>query len=325
LSNIIFYPADLSGCGYLRCVAVQQILNNYNANVKIQLSLQYIHPDSLIKYGINTVVFHRAATPNQKIAWDLYKNICKRFYMLDDDMFNIPEYNKNAHLFYNQEKIDCALSMMREADMVIVLNDVQKQLLIDRHVSPDRITILPNYLPPWYNISKKRYRNKKPVVLCALSSSYNGEYEWLIPLIEKTKSKWQWKISGITPPDNKIDGIEYHEFFHPTNYLKQLHELLPNVGLNIKLQNKFNMARQSLKPLEYALLGIPAITSKFQDFQDPNAVVKVENDYLTLEHTIDSLLLNKQYRKNIIRKQYNIVKNKWLHNNINQWIQLFHD
>jgi hypothetical protein len=322
----LLFVGDNDGCGHLKGMWVQEELARQSDRVEIEVSTRYHKAEEIQEGGYTSLIFHRQCTDKHLEMWHYYRNLSlklgegyKMYYVMDDDMFNINPVNKVAYDYYDSQKLYNALRMMKGSYMTIVLNERQKALLVERGVDEDKIVILPNYMPEAYRVKKKKYVNEKPVILCALTSSYKGEYEWLLPLMERTKDKWLWKVSGMWSRYHVHNGIEYHPFYKPNEYMQKLHELQPDIGLNIKLADIFNIGRQSLKPLEYGYLGIPAITSKFEGFEDKNAVIRVENDLDVIEIEIEKLLSNKDYKKRVIAQQYGKLRGKWLKSNVDKW------
>ena len=329
------FLSDMSGCGHLRTIWPAQALNENGSHVHFETMTQFLNPQ-MLNSEIDAFCFHRAATEPQLDRWKQYRKYmpnAKLVYEIDDSIFDINEHdNRRAYEFY-QPLLDNVWYMMQDADALIVNSTYMRYKLIKRGIPAKKIHIILNNFPENWRIKKKMppklNKNEKPKILFIGSASYSAELEWMQPLIERTTDKYTWVLTGFMRNLNHsflspIKGAFYPEFMEPNVMMHQLADRVdPYIGVCPKLDTTFNRCRGTTKMLECGILKIPAIGSKHRRWEEINGVIKLKNDHDLWEKTIDELVTNRTYYRNVVSAQNKQINGRWLKTAYKEWEQVF--
>jgi len=312
--------ADTTGSGYRRSIWPQEHLLERKSQVVFQHGMFISEKFNKFMTG---VIFHRMGTEEQ---FKLWKQIRKRknleiIYEIDDNAWEIPPSNERAYNFFVKKTLNNMKAMMKKSDKVILnskfLCDYVRNVL-DVDVP---IELVHNHLPDnvWeYYGPNMSFPDEKPRILFATSYSYKPEIEWLFELIKRTKGKYTWIVTGEEYTKKIFNGkekeydIETSKFAPPCKYQNMLRRARPYIGVVPKLDNIFNKCRGSTKALEYTSLGIPAIGTKHDTWEEDTSVIKCPLDYDVWEAEIDKLISDKAYYIDTVKAQQLILNDRWL-------------
>jgi hypothetical protein len=319
---IYFFPSDNQGLGQLGSFTVSETLN-VRTDLKTLVTSQFPQPEEIKKNDI--LIFQGSAGSSQRIIWNNYNEVkgISRIYMLSANPFDIPKEHQIAFDYYDKWKQQNMLEMMGEADRVIVHTKFMRDRLGELGISKKRIKVIPTYLPA---IARTAYSTSRSPdsrrILCNWSTSYLREYQIIKPIIGKKNTRWFISCA----PEEDFDNIErLHQLpWVPfSDYYSMLAGGYYDIGLNIRLEDNFNRARTYMKSLDYSLLGIPSITSEWNE--DPNSFVRVGNDPKEILWAIEYLLNDQDYYDYIVQRQFDNLKDKWLSRpeNYGKWVNLF--
>lgn len=333
MKHFLNFPGsdDTEYAGLIRSYWPSQLINEKNTDIKVDIALSFypIFNGEIEKYY--GVILNRQCTTEQILCVKEIKKLGKKIiYSLDDNLFEIPTYNK-AFTYYDEEKQTNALAMILMADLVLVQSEHFKSFLINTFdITSDTIKVIENRIPKFiWNFNKTiNLSETKPKILYTGSGSYLEDSKFLCPIIEQTSDDYTWIILGM---GNKI--VEHltdskASFFNVPwvpvkEYPEKLKELQPDLMLFPKLNNEFNKSRSSGKVFEASVLQCPIICSEFDDgWKEPYGFIHkklIIEDWIT---EIKKILSDKQYYSEIVKKQNEQMKNMWLENYIDEYMNI---
>ena len=343
---VINYIADRNGCGYFRAIFPFELLAVMKNVMTINSFLYHTDPSTLTK--VHTLRFQRQATNAQLQAWDRYIMIRKQYgfnykmqYEIDDLLMEIEDYNVVAKQFFDEEKKQNHLKMLRSSDSITFSTEALKKIYVeDYKIDGSKIKVVNNFLPqflysfPSRNSVKEFNSQNKMRVFWSGSASHvgaGGDLEFLEPLIRKTVDKFQFVFQGVFPPSLtdlvKEGKIEFHPWSHIYGLSNiQFYKCRPDVFLAPLKPSRFNSCKSDLKLLESSALGCPTITTSFREsglkspYED-NADICIEPNADHWESVLDHLSKNPDYYMEIVKNQYKFLNGRWMENNLDQWIQ----
>lgn len=196
----------------------------------------------------------------------LWRKIAKRLhrpfmvYELDDDFFNIEESNP-AYDFFTKQR-DEIIENIAVADRVTV-STVPLANLVSKF-NP-KVVVIPNYVPQAL-VDSSRSRSHTPPVTIGWGGSYTHHMDWAV--LDKSLHRFMKKTQ--TPVELHTMGYNYGEGWkgvsvRHTSWIKTTPEYHSAVDFDIGLAplrpSAFNNSKSHIKALEYAALGLPAVTS----------------------------------------------------------------
>jgi hypothetical protein len=343
---VLSYVADKNGCGYFRSIWPCELLSTYKNINTINTCLYQTEVTSLTMFDV--IRFQRQATNDQLKLWKYYLNIRQQYgmkfkmqYELDDLLMEIEPQNKIAYDFFNEEKKQNHLYMLRTADKVVFSTNQLKDIYVKKYgILENKIEVVPNYLPQFiyslpYKNSAKVFdlAKNKPRVFWSGSSSHlgkGGDLEFLIPLVTRTTHKYDWIFQGVIPEEliplakeGKISFISWVPIYGLANV--QFYKARPDICLAPLKPSIFNSCKSDLKYLEACALGAPCICSSFDEigikgpYDDANAEICIENDIDVWENMIDHLVATPEYFKQVVDAQYTFINSRWMENNLDKW------
>lgn len=347
LSFVVNYVADRNGCGYFRCIWPFELLATYKNMMSMNCFVYQTDPSLLSK--VHTLRFQRQATDSQTLAWNNYFSLRSRNgfkykiqYEIDDLLMEIAPHNKIAYDYFDEQKKQNHLHMLRTADSITFSTEPLKEIYVnDYGIDPNKIRVVRNFLPQFlyslpYRNSVKEFNttDQKPRIFWAGSASHvgkGGDLEFLMPLIEKTFSEYQWVFQGVLPPEliehhkaGKVEFIPWTPVYGLANV--QFYRARPDICLAPLVPSRFNSAKSDLKYLESCALGAPCICTSFSEkgMKSPydliNAEICLEPDADIWKTMIDHLINNPDYYMQTVKTQYEFLNGRWMENNLDQWV-----
>jgi hypothetical protein len=323
--------ADKQGCGYYRCIFPSDALNHFIDTGKHEVNSFWtsrLNFDPNFYNGISYVIMQRPATEAQLhiLHWlnRVKKDLgFKVIYEIDDDIFNIPEYNP-AHKFYTPLR-DNIKKVLSECDCLSTTTPT----LADLYAPYIRQTrIVRNSLPKWlWGEVEPRHEDpdfgdtSKRFTIAWMGSALHFGYDKLggdlskdlFDFIIKTRKKYRWVFSGALPgalQGYRKDLVAY-SWKNMLEYPKHAKEIRKKHGFDVGLaflqDNHFNRAKSDIKRLEYTGLGIPGVYSKLVPYEDCALKFSSVDE---LEARIEKLRTNPDYAKKVYMQEYGALKNK---------------
>ena len=345
---IVNYIADRNGCGYFRCIWPSELLATYKNYMTINSFIYLTEQASLAK--AHMFRFQRQATTTQTQAWRAYLQTrnsnnfkFKMQYEIDDLLMEIEPHNKIAYDFFDVEKKNNHIEMLKTADSITFSTDPLKQIYIkDYGINAEKIHVVRNHLPqflyslPYRHTPRtfdKTIVEKRPRVFWCGSASHlgpDGDLQFLLPMIEKTVDEYRWVFQGVIPAELKeyvkqgrIEFIPWVPTYGLANI--QFYKAKPDICLAPLKPSRFNSCKSDLKYLEACALGSPCITTSFEskNLKSPyelcNAEICIEPDADVWKTMIDYLVDNPSYYMDTVKKQYEFINGRWMENNLEEW------
>lgn len=344
--GVVNYIADRNGCGYFRCIWPFELLSTYK-NLTTMNSYAHLYEPSYLK-TTQIIRFQRQATLAQRNAWDMYRNIRDKYnfeyklqYELDDYLMGIEKNNVVAYDFFDAEKKDHHMHMLRTSDKITFSTETLKNVYIDNHdIDPSKISVIRNTLPQFlYNLPPRTRPNEfngnyKPRILWSGSASHvgkGGDLEFLIPMIKSTVDEYTWVFQGVIPEElipyvkeRKIEFIPWCPTYGLSNI--QFYVAKPDICIAPLKPSLFNTCKSDLKLLEYNALGCPCITTSFLSSEfgkspyDDTSEICLDPDGDIWKSAIDHLLQSPDYYMDVVRKGYNHINSRWMENSLDDWL-----
>lgn len=313
--RIFSHVGDMAGCGTIRIIIPNMILNNYYSK-DYQFEAIYNNRYTACPGAYSNcsyVIFQRSATADQhKMIKHLKQTDPGRkiIYEIDDDLLNIPEWNF-ASSFYN-EKRNHIEAIMRDCDGIVCSTEELKRLLTPYN---KKINVSPNHLPKfiWGDIINRDVENNKTTILYAGSHNHfsqdddRGDFSpELIRYVKDTIDLYKWIFVGGIPTSLKGDDRIITHFWKPTiEYPRFLKSLNADIFLAPLDKNSFNSSKSNIKALEAIALGIPLVSTKFGPYKDLPYSASTTEYFIGL---IESLASNPEVRRQVWQQQYDVLK-----------------
>lgn len=335
--SVVLFPSDKNGCGFYRTlIPFNYLISKYEYDCPALYSFIF---DLNYVTRANWLRFQRQVTQDQKRIVKEYRDIisktkspAKISYELDDLVHGIEPSNILAYQFYTKTRKDNLIEMFKMCDMVTFSTQFLKDFYEEKFNIQNSI-VIPNYLPKflWGNCGKRdKYgKGKKPRILWAGSASHvgkNGDMQFLIPLMKKTKKEFEWVFFGVIPPELNKSDYEFHNWADFYSYPQALDAIDADIAICPIKDNIFNYAKSDLKLLEYSALGLPAIFSSIGEGMGPYDLV---DDILALENkedlwynAIKELTSNEEKRNIYLEAGKRELNKRWLEDEKNIGVYL---
>jgi hypothetical protein len=338
--SILSYPSDKNGCGYYRTLIPLGFLgcaHNYNINNSFEFmyDLNYIVRSNYIR-------FQRQVTGEQLKIVAEYRGVIaksqartKLCYELDDVVHEISPSNIIAWQFYTESRKLNMLKIMKMCDTVTFSTQFLKDYYSERFDINNSV-VVPNFLPKflWGDKGKRNKRGKgsKPRILWAGSASHmgkDGDMEFLLPYIKKTRKDYEWVFFGVRPQSAEFDFVEFHSWADFYSYPAALDSIDADICICPIADTAFNYGKSDLKLLEYSALNIPAVYSSIGNGIGPydlvDGTLTVENNIDLWHSAIQKLLTDETEYQNRLEAGKAELKTRWLEDtaNINKYKSVY--
>lgn len=261
------------------------------------------------KEGIATILAHREVN-GTKLIVDV------------DDALWVTDNNPHKK---NWEVLDATFVItetIKRADMVTCSTEYLKKELLKLNKN---VVVLPNsFDPDWFGPHTEN-TNDEIRLGWAGGVSHKDDFIFIAPVINKIMAKYP-KVKFIICGDPRLRAMMNYksrvELMQPVpieNWGKRLASLRLDIGIAPLADNKFNRYKSNIKFLEYAMCGIPALTS--------NIVYKA-NPYTAKTHKewfekLSTLIGSKRERDLLAKKQYDIASKYSIVSNYHKWFDAY--
>jgi glycosyltransferase involved in cell wall biosynthesis len=337
--SVLLFPSDRNGCGFYRTIVpFSHLISKYEYDAPTLFSfvfdLNFITKSKWLR-------FQRQVTKDQKKVIVEYRKVIKKInaetkmaFELDDLVHAIEPSNIVAYQFYTETRKQNLIDVMKMSDVVTFSTEFLKDFY-KQNFGITHSVVVPNFLPKylWQDKGKRNKRNKgsKPRILWAGSSSHvgkNGDLEFMIPLIRKTKNEFEWVFLGVMPPE--LNGqFEFHEWADFYSYPHALDSIDADVGICPIVDNTFNYAKSDLKLLEYTAINMPGIFSTIGQGMGPydlvDGICTVNNQVDDWYNAIKKVISDESYRESIMNAQRAELNGRWLEDekNIGHYLNIY--
>lgn len=328
--SVLWYNADFAGCGYIRSVFPNDMLNmKYGARKLYEgfLSSRFL-VDNNILAQLRGVHFQRQITQGQLQYMNWLKEMKKKnnwgyvlYYDLDDNFANIPEYNF-AYQYYSNLPINDLMKQVCNIIEIFTVSTDEMAKWIASYGGTCQIKVIPNLVPRHifrpYDWEKKR--NAKPRVVWAGSPTHfsdndMGDVRLIADLMRNTIDEFDWVILGMrhVPPwfkdmQGKFKTITwYNTFEFPT----KLKELNCDFGVAPLIRNTFNDCKSNIKLLDYYSSDIVGIASHCPAYDD-TSLLFLDDDWKKTRDDIRMIWETEGLQQKFINDQLEIMKKYWM-------------
>jgi O-antigen biosynthesis protein len=133
-------------------------------------------------------------------------------------------------------------------------------------LAASKFCVVPNALAGgvWQAMNRhaKDDKTRRLRVLWAGGAGHDADLELLMPVIQASKTQYQWVFFGQRPGALAHDrDIEFHSGVAFADYPAKLAQLQADIAVAPLVQNAFNQCKSPLKLLEYGALALPVVAS----------------------------------------------------------------
>lgn len=338
--TVILFPSDKNGCGFYRTfIPFNYLTSKYGYDCPTMFAflfdLNYMARADYLRFQRQVTVAQTKIIKEYRSMLSKIGSKAKIVYELDDLVHGITEHNILAYQFYTKTRRNNLIEIMKTCDTVTFSTNFLKDFYTE-NFGVNNSVVIPNYLPKflWGDKGKRDKYNKgkdgKLRILWAGSSSHvakGGDLEFLIPLIKKTASEFEWVFFGCKPP-GIADLIEFHPWSDFYEYPTALDNIDADIAICPIQDNTFNLAKSDLKVLEYSAIGLPCISSSIGQGMGPYDLIE---DICTVENKVDNWYAAiKKMQDPDIRIKYleagqKELNNRWLEgtDNIKKYLDVY--
>jgi glycosyl transferase family 1 len=281
---IYVYPADETGCGYYRLIWPAQVLQHAGVAVRVILKkdvgnhfqgkmIGNTMVDVVIPSDASVVVLQR---PTHKFLHQAVPLIRKKGVAvvidMDDDLTTIDPRNPAFSILHptfggTEHSWKYALPACDLATLVTVSTPA----LLDVYARRTRGVVLPNYVPK--SFTEIEHVDSDVVGWGGSIHSHPDDLQAMGPAI--TRLSRELGSFTIVGPEKGVSNIFNSTVIQRINvtgsvdFLDWANALTKHLGIGVApiSDTKFNQSKSWLKPLEYASLGIPPISSHRPEYE----------------------------------------------------------
>lgn len=342
---ICYYLSDFSGCGYLRTIFPNDILNNLYGNQRkyegFYMSRFLTEKNLLPK--LKAIHFQRQINPYQvayikklKEMRDEFPNELsyKLIYDLDDLFTEIPSYNIASTKFNTKDVISALIEIKNNVDIFTVSTYPLKKKMeeVGGTKGTCKFQIMPNYIPKYiYGGNIIKTKNIKPKIVWAGSNTHfsqtdSGDFSLIYDLIKNTTHEFDWIFLGIRKLPLWAQELEGKVTIGPWvslyNFPQKLKDLNADFGIAPLLDNDFNRCKSNIKYLDYLSADLISICSDIKPYEE--AKVFIKGNWQDDRQQILDIFNNEDLQEEIKKKQNRILSKYWLEENVStEYMSLF--
>lgn len=313
MKKIWLAAKDFSACTYYRSRAPAQFCATESLKIEHGVGLD-------LKKEYNALIIHGVIQPKwMQIFKDIQAKGMKIAINLDDDIFNIPEWNP-AIQSYKQIERDNLAWTLDHCDLVIVstqpLAKVCREHMTDMR---DKIRVCPNLMD--WTLYKRYPKLDGPIrILWAGSVHHEKDLDVIAEPLERIMKyygsavdvmfmgclpdrfrNWQPLIGSNMATAVPKEGIHYVKPVELEYYPRTLCQLQPDIGLCPLANCKFNNSKSYNKAAEYILAGAQVIASDMPPYNVLGQSIYYASDWF---EAIKDAIENR-------RDGYNEIRNNW--------------
>lgn len=337
--NALWYSADYAGCGFLRTVFPNLILNSYYGN---QNDFRYsgIVSDKLMLdgnflKGHQIVHFQRQITPYQ-LHYLVELNNSRRngqiqnlglIYDVDDLLTEIPDFNYCRPAY---DPVDCTnklKTIFQSVDIFTTSTEYLKlkmQAIKGNSLTGCSFLVVPNLIPKFlYYKETERKKNDKPKIVWAGSQTHFskdnlGDLGVIYELVKRTQDEFDWVFMGGAYPEVfKTIKATFTGWTNLWSYPRALRNVGADFGIAPLVNHEFNRSKSNIKLLEYSACDYVTISSDLEPYRAESSLF-IQPTWQETKDLIIETFTNKEKYEELINKQREMLKLYWLEDNVNR-------
>jgi glycosyltransferase involved in cell wall biosynthesis len=320
-TRIRAYIADRAGCAFARIVnplghLARKYPDNYFVQVHNSIYTDHVH-------GNDIVVFERQFKPEvYTYAVKMKKAGAKIVYEIDDDLFNIPDWNPARNIL-GVKSVQNGIRMFLGLSDAMFVSTNRLAEVYGKFCK--RIFVLPNSIDYDFFFSNVRNEGKKAVLWQGSMTHYKdisimGDSLARIAKEKKYTLKMWCGFDLVTHkpifdiPGSVVIPLVQFESFYPMFSLIDSH-----VGVAPLCAVPFNLGKSNLKFLEYTAQGIVTVASNYGPYKETiehektGILISDNRDwYSAVMYLLEDDIKREEILKNaqeFVRDNYNIVAN----------------
>lgn len=255
----IVYRGDAAACWFYRIHLPMSFLIRKHHEYGVLVSFG-ISTDQFGKFDV--AIFQRQHKVDVlDAALQLRKHGAKLIYEIDDDVFNVPEWNPTYETFGKRRIQDQIKRFLESVDAVFVSTDTLKELYSEFN---ENIYVLPNSIA-FEAHSASPCNSRRPVVCWQGSATHKNDLKLLSKHIERLVQDKDVLVkmwSADFPGTHKVPSVEFQGFHAVFSQIDAA------IGLAPLVPCKFNNSKSNLKFLEYSAQGVATIASAVGPYAD---------------------------------------------------------
>lgn len=354
--NILFYISGYDGCGYYRVQVAAKYLNK-NPNVFAKISTAYSNEE--ISWA-DIVVLQKQSNPKALSYIEYARSIGKKIVTeVDDDYFNIPEWNP-AHKAYKGKENDL-ISFYEKSDAITVTTDhlseqlskysktytlpnsLDYKLLDSFETMPEEVL---NKYTKFLDCEQKKlspnsvreFLKDKIVIGWGGSPTHLKDLEQATPAVLKLCSENKNVVlmmigcttqvileEMIKKHSNQLILVEPIPIF---GYPQALRSLNWDIGICPIEDNLFNRSKSNLKFLEFSSNGFACVCSNVENYKktviNGETGLLVNNSDQSWYEALKKLVENENLRKDMAKKAKLFVRENYsMEKNVELWLNAY--
>jgi glycosyltransferase involved in cell wall biosynthesis len=344
--KIFFTNSMLQGCYFVR--AMVPLREGGWDGDRTSWHSEVMLPEEKAQAVLNAdvIVFHRPNDDRSLAIATKLREQGKKIVMDNDDTYKNLGGLALGKFF---EKIDTAVdNFARYADLVTCSTEYLAQEY--RKLNPN-VVVLPNCVDPddWPEEPQRNGGEKVRIGIVG-SVGLNSDVTHVRPVIKKLAERDDVQLVLFALPKRDASTMEHVQKLYEKEYaywdslniewqpfvsMKDYIETLDNLQLDILMiprsDDYFNRCKSNLKFLEASMLEIPVVAQGWEDHQSPYQVDPEDEAHMSVvvdnskwEDTLERLIQDKEWRRQVGEKARKYVTNKYaISKNIHLWTETY--
>jgi glycosyltransferase involved in cell wall biosynthesis len=282
--RVLAFPADAGGCGHYRVTWVAEALKAAGHPVEVvPTARDHMAVRARLRDGDVVAVDHPGADvgvfqrPLQRVLVEtiplLQAHGVAVVVELDDDFLALPPRNAAFAATHPRRDPDANWNHLAAAARAADLVTVSTPALAERYGRPGTARVVPNYVPERYLTLARAEPTPRPVVgWSGTLRSHHGDLDVTRGQVARTVEAEGATVRIVGPAPERAafqralglpEPPEVTGWVPIDRYPQAMAQL--DVGIVPLADNRFNLGKSSLKLLEMASLGVPAVASPTPD------------------------------------------------------------
>jgi len=340
---VLWYLSDFAGCGYLRSIFPNDILNSsYGRKEQYAgVASNYFITDKNVFSKAKAIHFQRQITPQQVQFIELFRKLrddnptilkYKIIYDLDDLYTEIPPYNYCWDKFIKQDVLDGFEKIKHYVDIFTTSTYFLKKKIMELGPGACKMEVMPNYIPRYiYGGNVIKTKNEKPRIAWAGSETHfnwvdMGDFKPIYDLVKNTWQEFDWMFLGIRKFQGwmeefqgKVKNVPWTSLF---DFPRKLKDINADFGVAPLIDNNFNRAKSNIKCLDYWSADIIPICSNLNPYSE-TADLFFSGDWKVDRDMIWDIFNSTEKTESIIKRQKRKLEKYWLENHMEDYLELF--
>lgn len=314
--RVACYRGDASACWYYRVHLPMSFLSKRADGYKISV-YSYIQKQQV--GSADVAIFQRQYIDKVlEFAKSIKSAGTRVIYEVDDDLFNVPDWNPAFKTFSKKPLQDTIKQFLSISDAVFVTTEELKGVYANYN---ENIYVLPNSLPINSDAFFKRpYNSAKKVVSWQGSNTHKNDLKLIESAVTRIHKESKYFVKLMTAKVGDIYSVPGVDF---VSFYPMLSQLDIDVGLAPIIPNRFNRGKSNVKFLEYTVHDAATVASDFGPYA--KSIINGENGILVSNShdwydAIIYLLENDDVRLKMVNNAKKLVDEKYdLNKNWELW------